>query len=784
MTITLTDVLNELEKQDQKTKKRSEKVVKPVTLESELERLAGLKWKDDIVIFNEVRDALQSGELTRTAIGKMKKDDIYEFHKELTHRRREARKQQVRDSKPDNYWIIQDGKTWLKFQRLMFDENLAGWDTETTGLNLFAERIVAVCIYLPKANVSAYVPFAHRTGEKQLTEEEVLGPCKEWLEDPENGSVWHNYNFDGHMFYNHGIEVANPAWDTMVVGRILNEHEKNHKLKPLYDKYCGQTGEVSDMFDDLIDNHDIAGTDIALAGVYGCGDPYKTFKLYQFQKPYIDTVDNLHKVWYEVERPLLNVDLRVERQGFLVDTDGLNQIEQEQLPKIAQAEQELKDAFQIDGAFLQRMAEKLGKPVDEFNFNSNDHLPYLLYDHLGVGEDMPKKFGKGPRSTAKEVIEAILNDVPQLRPLKEYRELFKLVSTYARKIPNAMEIDGRLHSKFNSFGTATGRYASSEYGNDGNKKGTNLQNIPSRTALGKKIRQCIIPDPAYLFVSSDLSQIEPRQIANLLYLWCGDNSMRQLYLDGVDLYTTMAMKVFGLEYEQCVDGAKIYTDESHEHYWEPRKVMKTGVLAALYGQSPKSFAKKMGVSDEVAQQFFKGMDEQFPGIKPFREKILNQLLRKEYSETLFGRKRRFPGYAKMYGRLQQLNRKPRGTLSDVEQEERNELWRKTAKMQREAINAVIQGTSADILKSIMIRLDKICREHGWRLMMSIHDEIMLMIPKEQVTPEAIGIINEAMTKTVTCTVPLKCDTVIQPRWQEEYKPGEWNFDLQCPKEAA
>lgn len=254
--------------------------------------------------------------------------------------------------------------------------------------------------------------------------------------------------------------------------------------------------------------------------------------------------------------------------------------------------------------------------------------------------------------------------------------------------------------------------------------------------------------------------------------------MRDLYIRGVDLYTTMATQVFGLAEEYCVDGAYDPT-----HSFKPRSVMKTGVLAFLYGQSEKSFVNKMGVSLEVAQQFFAGMRASFPGLEPFRNKVLADLRRNGYVETLFGRKRRFPNYIRQYERLIQLNRKPWGTLSDAEREERNELWKRCSAAEREAVNCIIQGTSADILKQILIRFDEIAQERDWNVVLSVHDEIFLQVPKEQVTPETIELVNKVMTETVPCSIPLKCDTVINRFWMDEQKPSEWDFDKCCPKEV-
>jgi DNA polymerase-1 len=765
---------------EEKAKKRSAKIPKPITLEFELERLAALKWKDDMPIFEAVSQALKNKELYFPG-KKMKKDDVYNFFQVLEFRRREKLKQEIRDSKPDNYIIVQDQKAWAKMQRLLFNEEEVAFDTETTGLDYYEDKIVGFSFYLPVADVACYVPFAHVTGEVQLTEQQALAPLKEWLETPGNRSIWHNYKFDAHMLANYDIKPATPYWCSQIVARLLNEHEP-HKLKIQYDKYVARTGKVV-QFADIIEPGKMAEADILLSGVYACGDPHKTYELFKFQKPFIDSIGNLKNIWYNIESKLMEIDVRMERKGLRLNVEELHRIEAEQLPRIAQAEEDMRKSFNIDVAFLAKMAEKTGKPLEpEFNFSSNDHLAYLIYDVLEVGSDIPQRLNKPARSTAADVLTTILESVPALEPMKLYRELSKLVSTYAHKLPEALEVDGRLHSQFDSLRTQTGRYASSEYGNKGKKKGTNFQNIPARTDLGKSIRKCVIPDPGCILISSDLSQIEPRVIAHLLYTWFGDNSMRQLYLDEKDLYTNMAMIVFDLPYEQCVDKAKIYNDDGS--YWEPRKLMKTGVLAGLYGQSPRGFALKMGVSDEVSEQFFDGLYTQFPGIKPFREKILAELRRNGYSETLGGRKRRFPDYRKNYAELLKLQQKFYNTMSNAEKSRLKELKKLCARAEREAINAVVQGTAADSLKLNIIQMADLCERMGWDYLLSIHDELMMQLPLKDLSMDNLALINNVMTKTVEFSLPLKADLVIQPRWMEEYGLNEWDFDLQRPKEAA
>jgi DNA polymerase-1 len=288
-------------------------------------------------------------------------------------------------------------------------------------------------------------------------------------------------------------------------------------------------------------------------------------------------------------------------------------------------------------------------------------------------------------------------------------------------------------------------------------------------------------------------------IAHYLYTAYGDNSMRQIYLDGVDLYTTMAMQTFNLPYESCVDKAMDPTGT-----FSPRLLMKTGVLAYLYGQSPKAFARKMNVTDEVAEKFFAGMTSAFPGLEPFRRGVLQAMATKgniAHSETLFGRKRRFPKYRDNRVELRSLEANARSlksalwrlkrqideakTEAEVRRAEREydevkakidrmwELRRAVSSDERQAINATIQGGAADILKQNIIALFELCESRDWKFVASIHDEAMLEVPIEDVTPEAIAEIERCMTRTVELSVPLKSDTVIQPRWADEYKPKDW-----------
>lgn len=323
------------------------------------------------------------------------------------------------------------------------------------------------------------------------------------------------------------------------------------------------------------------------------------------------------------------------------------------------------------------------------------------------------------------------------------------------------------------------------------QRGLNAQNLPSKGA-GNRVRNQIVPRPGYTFVGADLGQIEPRIQAHIMYTKYGDNSMRQIFVDDSGYYETMAMMTFGLPREYCVDKAYDPT-----HTFQPRKMMKTGVLAVSYDQSPKSFAKKMSVSEDVAHMFFENFERSFPGFKPMVADIREFMRENGYVETLFGRKRRFPDYKtvaaaqakneqrliRLYTERKQLRNKAKLSPADERkmlaiQDEIDVLAEKRGLVgywERAAFNAVIQGTGADILKRISIRVAQIARERGWEFNASIHDEVIVSIPDGQVTPETIALINDVMTKTTELSVPLTTDIVIQKRWMMEYAPSEWDY---------
>jgi DNA polymerase I len=800
----LLDVLGLLETAEAKERKATKRAVKaskekkkPESLDEAFDRVLASKLKEDErCIVLEIKRLLETAQIARAdETKKLSKKEVFQLWDQYRLDKREKLKQHVIDTKPDNFWVVQDIITLGKVREMLRTEPVTAWDTETTGLDIFNDKVIGYSIYLPGHDIAVYISWGHEVDDPQCPEDIALNVARWYLGNPNNKTIWHNYAFDGHMFLNHGVSVANPYWDSCIVSKILNEKEQNHKLKSLYDKYVLKAVDTSPQFGDLFDDFKIYDKPVVLSGIYAAGDAYKTYKLFSFQKPYIDTVDNLRTVWYVIEQPLMEVDLAMERTGFRIDLDRIEQLKVELQPRLSLAEKNIIAAFNIDETFLRVMSSALGRTETVFNVNSPQHLSYLIYDVLGVDEDFGKRFGKASRTTAADVVDALCADHEELAPLLEYRKLTKIVSTYLEKIPKAMEpATGRLHSRFNnmasetgmSTGTETGRYSSSTYVSGKNSrtgsdaKGTNLQNIPGR-GFGKEVRKCFIPDDDWILISCDLSQIEPRVIAAILAQQYNDRSMLQFYLDGKDLYQQMAMFAFGFPAENCVD--KAYSPDGS---FQPRSLMKTGVLSYLYGSSSKSFARTMKVSEEVAANFFEKMIVAFPGLEAFRADVLHKLLHRgpiAFASTLFGRKRRFPDYRKNYVELQKLNKMKPWTMTAEQKARRSKLWGLCASVERQALNHTVQGSAADILKQNMVEMYKFVKANNYKLHASIHDELIPSVPLKDLTPELVEKIRSIMCDTVDIGVPLKTDIAIMPRWSEEYSPEQWDYQKHMPLAA-
>lgn len=465
-------------------------------------------------------------------------------------------------------------------------------------------------------------------------------------------------------------------------------------------------------------------------------------------------------------------------------------------------------------------SEKLTEPIPqnapdfirEFNLSSNDHIAYLIYDRLGIRDRTKEivKDKKKERAVSADVLQRYFDEEPALAPLAEYAKYDKLLGTYVDKIPDAVDVDGRLHTKFKTV--STGRYGSSGYTGKPNhvkpaeitdenyiaamkvlvecnekvSKGTNLQNIPSRFEEGTRVRMTFEPAPGYTFLGSDLSSIEPRIQAHRMASEFGDEIFADMYRKGLDPYVEFAAILFEVERDLCFESAYKAGLATIPY----RKLMKDMFLAEGYGQAVEQFAKtaaKRGVSEEAAKRAYAKFDEVLPGFKGMVEATFEHLRKTGWVATLWGQKRRFPQYVAQWNRLCALMKKARingkndpdlGKKSRrLSHEECTEFWqliRETGRAERQAFNHTIQGTGANVLQMCMIRAYYECvLARGWEFNLTLHDELKFSVPNEQMTPDSVALLDDIMTNTVEFLVPLACDSVIEPCWMKEVSPEDW-----------
>lgn len=624
-----------------------------------------------------------------------------------------------------------------------------------------------------------------------------------------------------------------------------------------------------------------------VVGIYAIKDVEKGWLLTRWQIEMMLKCDDLYYPYFEIRQYLYEVNTTIERTGFEIDVDELKRLEEEYEPRLQQAIHDIYEAYQINGAFLLRMslhlkgdkirewqqkreaqitkqAEMLAKCeaelaranpatkryqqlrerirrykaeplapaipqnapdlIHEFNLDSDQHIGYLIYDVLKI-EDKTKLFDKKrERLTNKDVLALYFKEEPSLKPLAEYSKLSTLLGTFIKKIPNALDMDGRLHTLLTTV--STGRYSSKGYRGKSNSyycaeiddknylsqmrklvevdkgvaKGTNVQNIPSRTEEGQRVRMAFKPPKGSTFIGSDLSSIEPRIQAHRMATEFNDEIFAEMYRKGLDPYVEFAAILFEVPQEICAE--KYYKEVKGTPNEVPayRKAMKQMFLAIGYGQAFDMFYKGVipfGISEEQALVAYKKFDEILPGFKGMVEATFAHLRKHGWTATIFKQKRRFPGYVEKYKRLCQLMRKcgiadkndPQlgKKTNKLPWKDRSEFWdlmRFTGGCERAAFNHTIQGSGANILQLCMIRVYYECvLGKGWEFPLTLHDELKCAIPNEQLTPEAPALFDDIMTNTFHLVLPLDCDTVIETKWMAEYSPEEWDFENNKPKEA-
>ena len=587
---------------------------------------------------------------------------------------------------------------WL--QRLRLADEFA-IDTETTSIYYMQAELVGISLCVT-AGEACYIPLMHRyeSAPPQLDKAKTLAALKPILEDPAIGKIGQNIKYDAHIFIAEGIRIRGIAHDTMLESYVLNSTASRHNMDALAKFYLDH---------DTIHYEDIAGKgakqktfdliDLEQASDYAAEDADITMQLHQVLSAGLQQEAKLKQVYTDIEMPLVDVLLDVEQNGVLIDREMLQKQGREIDQKLSQIEQTI---YQQAG--------------EVFNLSSPKQIQAILFDKL----DLPilRKTPKGQPSTAEDVLEELAADYEIPALLLEHRSLNKLMSTYIDKLPQEINSKtGRVHTSYQQAVASTGRLSSTS---------PNLQNIPIRTAEGRRIREAFIAPAGYKILALDYSQIELRIMAHL----SADESLLSAFARGLDVHRSTAAEVFGEELEQVSN--------------EQRRAAKAINFGLIYGMSAFGLGKQLNIGRNEAQQYVDTYFERYPGVKRYMEETKQCAREQGYVETVFGRRLYLPDINARNGNVRQY-------------------------AERTAINAPMQGTAADIIKRAMIEVQTWLTkgDQDCKMIMQVHDELVFEVAVDEVD-SCRAYIAGLMTDAADLSVKLEVDAGVGLNWNEAH----------------
>ena len=600
-----------------------------------------------------------------------------------------------------DYQVIFDQKALNRWIKRLQSAELISVDTETTSLDPMQARIVGLS-FTDRPCEAAYLPLGHdyAGAPDQLSLEDTLAQLKPLLENPALPKVGQNLKYDRSVLLNHDIELQGIRFDTMLESYVLDSTGSRHDMDTLSLKYLGLNP---------IRFEDVAGkgkkqltfnqVPVETAAPYAAEDADLVLRLHQTLYPRLKQFEKQHELLENIEMPLLPVLSRIERTGVRVDSNMLARQSVELSERIDTLEQQ---AFDQVGA--------------DFNIASPKQIQEILFEKLQL--PVISKTPKGQPSTSESVLQELAeqHELPKL--ILEHRALSKLRSTYTEKLPLLVNPDtGRVHTSYHQAAVATGRLSSTD---------PNLQNIPVRTADGRRIREAFVPEPGSVLLAADYSQIELRIMAHL----SGDEGLLVAFAENQDIHRATASEVFSVALED-VDR-------------DQRRSAKAINFGLIYGMSAFGLARQLGIDRSEAQSYIELYFDRYPGVKAYMEQIRTQAREQQFVETVFGRK--------LY-------------LPDISSS--NHARRQGA--ERAAINAPMQGTAADLIKLAMLAIDSWLTEQALktRMIMQVHDELVFEVPDSELedVPEAIAAL---MSGVAELRVPLRVDVGSGANWAEAH----------------
>lgn len=577
---------------------------------------------------------------------------------------------------------LNDLTTQLKKQKIF------AFDTETTAMNPMRAELVGISFSF-NAKKAFYVPVKGPNGSNVLKLDDVKKSLEGIFADESIKKVGQNLKYDLIIMRNAGFDVKGIEFDTMVASYCLASDRRSHSMDNMATDYLAyQTMPISDLIGKGKNQKTFDTVPLDAASEYACEDADITWRLYEYLKPRLDKNEQLKKLFYELEMPIVEVLAEMEYNGVSLDVDILENMSK-QLTKMLEDEQD--SIYELAG--------------EQFNIDSPKQLEPILFDKLKLES---KKKGKTGRSTDAGVLEQLKDDHEIIPHILQYRELAKLKNTYVDKLPALVNPKtNRLHASFNQTITVTGRLSSSD---------PNLQNIPIRTDLGRKIRSAFVPENNdKLILSADYSQIELRLLAHL----SGDAELAKAFNNDMDIHAFVASQVYNVAIEEVDSNMR-----------SSAKAVNFGIV---YGQGPHGLSRTTGMSYSDAKKFIDDYFKRYGSIRDFMDATIAQAKKTGYAETICGRQRTVQG----------LSSKNFNIRSQAE---------------RLVINTTIQGSAADLIKLAMINIHKNIKQDQMKLKMilQIHDELVFELNKCKLKVYS-EFIKSQMENAIQLDVPLKVD---------------------------
>ena len=593
------------------------------------------------------------------------------------------------------YKLIENEEDARKLCDYFLTKQILSLDTETTSTHAIDAELVGLS-FAVEENKAFYVAIPAER-EQALKFVEIFKPL---YENEEILKIGQNIKYDMEVLANYGVELKGKLFDTMIAHYLI-QPELHHNMDYLAETLLNyQTVHIEELIGPKGKNQksmrEVAPEQIC---EYAAEDADVTLKLYHVLEPQLKE-NNLEKLFWEIEMPLVPVLADMEMSGVLLDTKAL------------------KETSDIFNKRMNEYEEKIYEQAGEkFNISSPKQVGEILFGKMKIMEK-PKKTRTGQYVTSEEVLQTLKSKAPIVENILNYRGMKKLLSTYVDSLPTLINPrTGHIHTSFNQALTATGRLSSSD---------PNLQNIPVRTDDGKEIRKCFIPEPGCKFFSADYSQIELRIMAHL----SGDENMIEAFRSGFDIHKATAAKIWKEQMDDVTDSQ--------------RKKAKQANFGIIYGITTYGLAQRMEIPNSEAKEIIEGYFSTFPKVKEYMEKAKEMAREKGYAETIFGRRRY----------LADIN-SANGTVRGF--------------AERNAINAPIQGSEADVIKVAMIRIWNRFKKENIRskMILQVHDELNFSVyPDEAEKVEKIVL--EEMENAYNLQVPLVADAGWGNNWLEAH----------------